>query len=46
LVVERIVSMTEIENGTCDLVDCLKLNAILDMRMASEWAAMKESRKG
>ena len=37
--------MTEIEDGTVDWLDCLRLNAILDMRAATEWASMKRAER-
>jgi hypothetical protein len=38
--------MTEVETGVVDWVDLLKINSLLDMQQATEYAAMKESRKG
>lgn len=45
LVKERVVSMTEIENGTCDWVDCLRLHAVLDMDAATAWKMRKEAER-
>lgn len=40
-----IVSMTEINQGTVDLMDLIKLNALLDAREASEASAKKPKGK-
>ncbi len=32
-------TLTEVENGVCDLVRVLKINAILDAKLANEYAA-------
>jgi len=39
------VTMTEIETGVVDWVDLLKINALMDMAAATEWAAMKDAQK-
>ena len=38
------VTMTEIETGVVDLVDLLKINALLDMQAASEHEAAERAR--
>lgn len=40
-----IVSMTEVNQGTVDLMDLIKLNALLDAREASETAGKKQKGK-
>lgn len=39
------VSLTEVKNGTCDLVDILKLNALLDHEIAQSAAAQPPPKK-
>ncbi len=38
-VLAGLVSMTEVNHGTVDLMDLIKLNALLDAREAAEQAA-------
>lgn len=38
----KLVTLTEVKTGTCDLVDVLKLNALLDHEMAQNSAAMEK----
>lgn len=40
-----IVTMTEVNQGTVDLMDLIKLNALLDAREASEAASRKPKGK-
>ncbi|PZT35146.1 hypothetical protein A7X93_00645 [Stenotrophomonas maltophilia] len=44
-VMAGIVSMTEINQGTVDLMDLIKLNALLDAREASEASGKKPKGK-
>lgn len=43
-VLAGLVTMTEINTGTVDLLDLLKLNAMLDAREAAEWAANEKGK--
>ena len=38
----KLVTLTEVKSGVCDLVDVLKLNAILDHEIAQQHAAMEK----
>jgi hypothetical protein len=42
----KIVTMTEVETGVVDWVDLLKINSLLDLQQATEYAAMKKGGKG
>lgn len=39
------VSLAEVKDGRADLVDLLKINALLDMQAAAESAVVEKARK-
>jgi hypothetical protein len=43
-VLAGLVTMTEVNTGVVDLLDLMKLNALLDAREAAEAAASKKGR--
>jgi len=45
VVMEGLITITEIKNGEVDLVDLLKMNALLDLKNALDERAMQESQK-
>lgn len=40
----KLVTLTEVKTGVCDLVDVLKLNSLLDHEMAQQSAAMEKNK--
>lgn len=38
----KLVTLTEVKTGVCDLIDVLKLNSLLDHEMAQQAAAMEK----
>lgn len=39
---EGMITLEEVKSGTADIIDLLKLNALLDMKAAMEQRAMQE----
>lgn len=43
---EKLVTLEEVKSGTADIIDLLKLNALLDMRIAMEQRELERSKQG
>jgi len=43
-ILEGLVSIGEVTRGDVDIIDLLKLNALLDMRAAAEWRENERAR--
>jgi len=41
-----LVSISDVKNGEVDVIDLLKLNALMDMRSAMEQREMDEAKRG
>jgi hypothetical protein len=42
---EGLITLAEVKSGDVDIIDLLKLNALLDMKSALEQRSMKEARQ-
>jgi len=42
---EHLVSISEVKSGEVDIIDLLKINALMDMKAAMEQRAMDQAQK-
>jgi hypothetical protein len=44
-IMEHLVSISEVKSGEVDIIDLLKINALMDMKAAMEQRAMDQAQK-
>ena len=45
-IMEQLVTLSEVKSGQVDIVDLMKINALMDMRSASEQHATEQAQRG